>query len=239
MLALLAVAARAEDPPAGPLLDKAIKAVGGEERLGKIKAVSYKSKAKITIEGNENEMKIDMTLQGFDHYRSEFEGKFGENEFKGLTVLSGDKAWRKFGEGVQQVEGDDLKNEKRRIYLAACHLDPLLLKGKGFKVESAKGATVEGKPADGLKVTGPDGKESTLYIDHESGLPVRQVARVAGWMGDEYEQESTFSGYKEFDGVKVPTKVNIKRDGEDFVKEDISDVKYLDNVPPDTFAEPK
>ena len=39
---------------------------------------------------------------------------------------------------------------------------------------------MKGKPAAALKVTGPDGKDFTLYFDKESGLPVRMVAKVIG-----------------------------------------------------------
>ena len=52
---------------------------------------------------------------------SEFEGKFGDNDVKGVTVLSGDKGWRKFGENDMEMDGDAIANEKRRIYL---HGDP-------------------------------------------------------------------------------------------------------------------
>ena len=138
-----------------------------------------------------------------------------------------------------EIEGDALRNEKRIIYLAATHMMVLPLKGKGFKVESAPAQDVKGKPAAGVKVTGPDGKESTLYFDKESGLPVRQVARVTGWQGEEYTQESTFSEFKDFGGVKIPSKVAIKRDGDDFIQEEITDFKLLDKVPAETFAEPK
>jgi hypothetical protein len=238
-VSLLPVSSRAENPPAGPLLDKAIKAVGGEERLGKIQVISAKSNAKITIEGNENEMKLAILLNGLEDYRAEFDGDFNGNSFKGVEVVSGGKGWRKFGEMAMEIEPDALKNEKRIIYLAAVHMNPLLLKGKSFKVEPTDGASVEGKPADALKITGPDGKESTLYLDKESGLPVRAVARVIGWMGEEYTQESTFGDYKEFDGVKFPTKLTIKRDGEEFVKEQVNEVKFLEKAAEGAFAEPK
>ena len=90
-----------------------------------------------------------------------------------------------------------------------------------------------------LKVTGPDGKDFTLYFDKDSGLPVRLVAKVTGWRGEEYVQDSTFSDYKDFGGFKKAAKTSIKRDGEDFLEAEIADFKVLDKVPADTFAEPK
>jgi hypothetical protein len=118
---------------------------------------------------------------------------------------------------------------------ASERLDELMLP----KVETAADETIKGKPAATLKVTGPDGKDFTLYFDKESGLPVRLVAKVAGWMGEEYVQESTFSDYKDFGGFKKASKVSVKRDGEDFLQAEVTDFKVLDKVPAETFAEPK
>ncbi len=45
--------------------------------------------------------------------------------------------------------------------------------------------------------------------------------------------------YKEFDGIKKATKTESKRDGEDFIKSEISEFKVLDKADPKTFAEPE
>ena len=114
------------------------------------------------------------------------------------------------------------------------------LKTKDFKVEAAGEETVKGKPAVGLKVTGPDGKDFTLYFDKESGLPVRQVAKVSGWHGRRvHPGRRRYTDYKDFGGIKKATKVSVKRDGEDFVEQEITEFKVLDKVPAETFAEPK
>jgi hypothetical protein len=65
------------------------------------------------------------------------------------------------------------------------------------------------------------------------------VAKVIGWMGEEYTQEITYSDHKDFDGIKRPTKVSMKRDGDPFLEEEVVEFKLLDKVPAETFAEPK
>src|SRR3954451_4414690 len=66
--------ARADDAKVAEVLDKAVAALGGKDKLAKADAATWKAKAKITIEGNENEMTLEGTVQGIDHYRAEFEG---------------------------------------------------------------------------------------------------------------------------------------------------------------------
>jgi len=231
--------ASADEAEAKATLDKAIKALGGDEKLGKAEAISWKAKGKITFGENENPFSSQTTIKGLDRYRGEFDGEFNGNPFKGVTVLDSSKGWRKFGDNVMEMDDDAVANEKRTLYLQVVPVTLVALKGKGFKVDSAKGEDVGGKPAAALKATGPDGKDFTLYFDKESGLPVKLVAKVLGFMGEEFTQETTFADYKDFGGIKKATKVEAKRDGQKFLDQEITEFKALDKVDPNTFAEPQ
>src|SRR2546430_16141415 len=85
-------AADAKDATA--LLDKAIKALGGEIKLSQIKAATWKTRGTISFGGNDSEVTTQSTVQGLDHFRQEFEGDFGGNKVKGINVLAGNKGWR-------------------------------------------------------------------------------------------------------------------------------------------------
>jgi hypothetical protein len=233
-----AITARADDKDPNAILDKAIKAIGGEEKLKKAEAITWKSKGTMTFGGNDNDVKIHATAKGLDHYRQELEGEFGGEPRKIVVVLAGDKGWRKFGEEPMEMDGDAVANQKRSVYLLVAPVTLAPLKGKEFKLEAAGEEKVDDKPAVGIKVTGPDQKDFTIYFDKESGLPVKLVARVIGFRGDEYTQETTYKDYKDFDGIKKATKVDSKRDGEDFIKSEITEFKVLDKVEPKTFSEP-
>jgi len=221
------------------ILDKAIKALGGEEKLSKVKAASWKSKGTITFGGNDNEFTAEAVVQGLNHYRNEFEGEFGGNKVKGVTVLAGDKGWRKFGDNQMELDKDSVANEKRSVYLTVIPITILPLKGKGFKVEAIGEESIGGKPAAGIKATGPDDKDFSIYFDKESGLPVKLVAKVIDFMGNEFTQETTFSDYKEMGGIEKATKIQAKRDGEKFLEVQVTEFRVRDKVDPKTFAEPQ
>ena len=198
-----------------------------------------KASGTITFNGEDHDIKTQTTAQGLDHYRSEFEGEFNGNAVKGVTVLKGSKGWRKFGENNMEMDEDGIANEKRTVYLAIIPSTLLPLKGKDFKIEPADEEKVGDKPAVAIKVTAPDGKDFKLYFDKETGLPVKMVAKVIGFQGDEFTMETSYTGYKEFDGIKKATKLESKRDGEKFVVQEISDFKVLDKAPAESFDEPK
>jgi hypothetical protein len=230
---------RADDKDTQSILDKAMKALGGEEKLAAVKAATWKGKGKISFGGNDNEFSSQATVEGLDHFRQEFEGEFGGNPVKGVTVLAGDKGWRKFGDMNMELDKDGIANEKRAVYLQVIPMTLVPLKEKGFKVESGGEMKVDGKPAVAIKVTPPDGKDFTLAFDRETGLPVKLVAKVIGFMGDEFTQETTYSDYKDFNGIKKATKIESKRDSNPFLSQQISEFKVLDKVDPKTFAEPQ
>ncbi|CAN5567089.1 hypothetical protein BH10PLA2_BH10PLA2_26030 [soil metagenome] len=243
MIASLIVAvgcsfARADDG-APAILDKAIKALGGEEALSKVKASSMKAKGTINVMGNDNPFSIVVMVQGLDHSKQEVDAEFGGMKIKFVSILAGNKGWRSFAGMTMELEGDALNEAKRAQYLQLMTMNPTVLKGKGFKVATAPSEKVGGKTALGLKVTGPDGKTCMMYVDEATGLPVRMVAKVKDFQGEEFTQSSTFSDYKDFQGIKKATKIESTRDGDKFQMMEVTEFKILDSVDPKTFAEPK
>src|SRR2546423_1144398 len=105
----------ADDKDATAILDKAIKALGGERKLSKVKAVTWKSKGKLTFGDTDNPFTAETTVAGLDHYHADFTGEFGGVAIKGVTVVAGDKGWRKFGDMSTAMDKDALANEKRTV----------------------------------------------------------------------------------------------------------------------------
>jgi hypothetical protein len=231
---------RADDQSAKAILDKAIQALGGEQKLAKAaEAATWKAKGTVSFGDNRLEATGKSTIKGLDHWRSEWEGDFGGNRVKAVTVISGDKGWRRLGDQTMDIDADGVANEKRNLALLVIPATILPLKGKGYKVESDGEEKVADKPAVVLKITGPAGKDFKISFDKQSGLPVKVVATVVDFRGEEFTQETIISDYKDFDGIKKATKVESKRNGERFVDVEVLEFKVLDNVPADTFAEPK
>jgi hypothetical protein len=228
------------DQDVNAILDKAIKALGGEERLGKLKAYTVKAKGTARFGGSaDSAFTSRATVQGLDHLRSEFQGELGGNQVKGVTVLAGDKGWRKFGDMNVDMDKETVANEKRNVYLQVVPGTLLPLKGKGFKVQAAGEEKVAGKPAAVLKVTGPDGKDFKLFFDKKSGLPVKLVAKFVGFMGEEFTIETTYADYKDFGGYRKATRIATRRGGEPYLDQQVTEFRVLFQVDPKTFARPQ
>jgi hypothetical protein len=264
----------ADDTEATAILDRAMKALGGEDRLSKIKAATWKGKGKITfgdkgktVFGDKVECEVtsQTTAQGLDHFRSEIDintrNLFAEDaEFKRsgvkkedfdeelkqagledlgklkiLAALNGDKAWFT---AMDYPGKPDAAHMKRTMYLEVIPVLLAPLKGPGFKMDVAGEETVGGRGAIILKVTCPDGKDIKISFDNESGLPVKAVGKVFTLQDEEVFQENTYGNYKDFGGIKIATRVEIKN-GWLNRKQEIIEFKVLDKVDPSTFIAPK
>jgi len=233
-------AAQATDEAADPqaLVDKAVRALGGADKLAKVKAASWTAKGTLTYQGNQIPITLRIIARGIDHFRRESEIETGAAPMRGTTVVAGDRGWSKFTD-VVELDKEKLANQRRLAYLSVIPVFVLPLKGTGFKLEAAADETVSGRPAAGLKVTPPDGKDFLLYFDKESGLPVRLVAKVLDPRGVEYTDDTTFADYKPAEGIQKATKVESKRDGEKAAELQVSDFKVLDHVDAEAFDRPK
>ena len=158
----------------------------------------------------------------------EFEGDFGGNQVRGETVLEGESGWREIAGTRTDLDRDALANERRNLYLQVLPaiLVPLKDKNSGFKIESASNAKIGDRQVVDLKVVPADGKPFTLTLDAATALPLRTVAKVLDWTGNEVTQEVTFDAYKEMSGIKKATKLHYKRDGERLMDVEILEFKF-------------
>jgi hypothetical protein len=231
--------ARADDHDAKAVLDKAIKAIGGEAKLGKAKAFAWKAKGKSIGWGNESPYNIELIVQDLDHFRVEVQVENDGALVNSVTVVNGDEGWQKVGDKTVAFDGDRLANRKRNMYLLVVPVTLISLKGKPFQIDLAGEEHVDDRPAIGLKVTGPDGKDFTLSFDKESGLPIKLLAKVMVVQGREFTQETTFGDYKDFEGIKKAIKIETKSNGKKDLEQEVTEFQVLDRVAPETFAKPQ
>jgi uncharacterized protein (TIGR02246 family) len=224
---------------ASAIVDTAVKALGGSEKLSKIQAATWKTSGTISFGGSDSKISTEWTVMGLDHLRLEFEGIFGGSKVKGINVVAGERGWRKFGDNEVELDNAAVADLKRHAYLAVIQNIILPIKGPEFKLEAFAEEVIGGKPATVIRAIGPDGKDFKLYFDKGTGLPSRLVASVADFDGNTYTQETTFSDYKEMDGIKKATRIELKRDGARFQEHQLTEFRILDKIDPKVFSRPE
>jgi hypothetical protein len=235
-------AARADDrAEARALVEKAVQAMGGKEKLGTGKGLTFRAKGKFYGMGGDGlDYTSDFAIQPPDKMRFRMEFDAGGMKVNVAIVFDGKKSWRKVNDMVTELGKEDVAEAKEDMH--AGHVEALvpLLEEKGFELATVGEVKVDDKPALGIRVSHKGHRDVNLFFDKKSGLLVKSERMIKDQMqgGKERTQERIFSDYKEAAGAKRPMKVVIKRDGEKFVESEAMDFELKDKIDASEFAKP-
>ena len=229
----------AEETSARSVVEKAVQALGGEEKLARAKAFHFQAQGKIVLNGNEYDGTFEATIDGLERRRMEFDGDAGGMSFKVVSIVNKNRAWRHYFDMALPLNAHLVANERRLLYIQQCQTTLAPLKGTDFKMELAGEEKLNDRAATILKITGPDGKDFKLWFDKESGLPVKMEARVLGLQEQEVLQETFLSDYQTADGIRYAGKIEIKREGQPYATQRITSFNIVEKPNGALFDEPK
>jgi hypothetical protein len=226
---------RADDTAtARAVIDKAIKAAGGEEKLAKFKNHTWKNKGTWYGLGDGVPYTASYAVAWPDKFRFEVEGGF-------MTyVIDGDKGWvQAMGGETHEFTKDEMADQKEVLH-ASRVFTLLPLKDKAYKLSLLDETKVADKPAIGVKVSHKDYKDVLLYFDKDTGLLVKSEnkVKVPEEGNKEVNQETLYSDYQDVEGAKMAMKITHLRDGKKYAEGENFDIKIVDKHDDKTFAKP-
>ncbi len=225
---------RAADDDAKAVILRAIKAHGGEEALTKYKAGTAKSKGTITVPGaGDLPFTQEMAYMLPDKLKETLQLSVGGNTVGIVTLINGEKcAIEANGTEVEITEPikEALKDARQTLKVGRL---VALVKDKGFELAPLGEAKVEGKPVVGVRVSAKGHKDVNLYFDKGTGRLAKLEHRVLDPMsGQELNEERIILEYgeKSAEGIPLPKKVLIKRDGAKFMEVEVQEAKVLEKI---------
>jgi hypothetical protein len=222
------------------IIDKAVKAHGGLEKIRKFKGSATQMRGKGTVHELGG---FDITLEGYSqdgNSKEVVEGEVAGQKFT-QTVLLDRKQIHLF------INGKEYKlDEKRMAALAREHAHQeavidlvFAAKKTGYQLSPLGEVKVNDKPAVGVRVSSEGYQDINLFFDKASGLLVKTEARTTDIQsGEEKTEEKLLSDYKETEGVQRPGKVVVLRDGKKLLTLQIDEVKVVDKFDKDFFTKP-
>jgi hypothetical protein len=222
------------------VVDKAIKAAGGEAKLKKLKAVTWKAKGTVSHDNKKANFTIDASLQGIKQAKLDISAEVdGQSRDVGL-VINDDKGWEKNPNRVEAIPKEILTFLKNDFYALRLAQMLVALKDKECKMSSLGEVKVENKPALGIKVTRKGHADVDLYFDKKTHLPVKcTIKGKEGKDNQEHTHDFFFSEFKKTQGVQHFTKVVFKRDDKSMIEVELSDIQAVDKLDKETFAKPE
>jgi hypothetical protein len=209
----IAHVARADDEAdARAILDRAIKAHGGEAALGKFVAMYYK------VKGNEfdGDMKTPISFEWF------FQGddketiiSYDENDkVTDVEIVNGNEGWEKDARRVtEEMSKEKIESRQEDIYLNwATMFVPL--KGKGYQLSPLGETDVAGRKAIGILVRHDKHADLKFYFDRETHLLAKHERKLKNSDdGKEHTEECLYSDFRTVQDVQQPFKVEGLSDG--------------------------
>jgi hypothetical protein len=226
--------ARAADDDVKAIIQKAIKAHGGEKALTKYKATRSKSSGKLVIPGaGEVEFTQEVTLMQPDKFKEAMELDIAGMKIKVVTMASGDKFSIEAAGKDVPITADIKTAMKEARYSMKMSRLTTLLGDKAVELSNLGEIKVEGKPAVGVRVASKGQKDLSLYFDKKTGLLAKVERRGTDPMtGNEFTEERIVLEYKEpnKEGISMPKKVTVKRDGKKFMEAEVSETTLLEKI---------
>ncbi len=183
------------------IIDQAVKAHGGADALAKLRTavragagVLYQGETKIPFT---DELTLNLPAQWRDSVEIEKKGRFA-------IAVNGDKGWQAVSGTVTDIGPERFKELQEEIYVLGLEsLTPL--QKASFELAPLPEIKVGDQPAVGVKVSSKGHADAKLYFDGRTHLLVK-IERTAREAGLKLDKEYLFGDFKDFDGVKLPTR---------------------------------
>jgi hypothetical protein len=237
VLICLPLAVRAGDrDTALAVLDQAVGAHGGEANLVKVQTAVRSSRGLSATFGKEVPFTEELILQLPDRFRLTVE-LGGAQKGRILQVVNRDKGWQSTGGAVSAMPAERIEELREEAYLLWLATLAPLRKEADFELAPLAESKINDRAAAGIRVKSKGHEDVRLYFDKETHLLVK-LARRGKEAGQPFEQEFLYGEPKEFDGVRLPTRITEMRDGKRYALWTDVSWKFLRSPDESTFSKP-
>jgi hypothetical protein len=233
LLLVLTASVRASEKEARELIERAIKAQGGAAALTKAQQCKRSDAGTQTVLGRDMPFTSQVSRSLPDRVRLQLEL---DKKVKTTIVLNGLKAWQTEGAAAVQLLPPRVKELREEAYV--WWLTTLVpLTKEGFTLSTVPDIKVDGEPAAGIKVARKGHADTRMYFLKRNGALVKIERRVSE-AGLTVDKEYLYSGYKDFNGVKLPTKERVNVNKRKWTEFTISDYSFPSSFDLTTFSKP-
>jgi hypothetical protein len=238
LLAVVAPAAWAQDD-VRPLIEKAVAAHGGKDRIAAIKAVQTRTRGTLLVAGAESPFTADTVAQPPDQFKNTLECEIQGKKQILVQVVNGDKVGLTIN-GQAQALGDKVLGEMKELQYAE-RVNTLLplLEDRSLELSAAGEGRVNGVAVVSVRVASRGHKDIVLRFDKASGLLLAAERRTLDPNTlREVVQEEFYGDYKDVEGLKRPMKVTVNKDGKKYMQAEVLEIRYLDKLDDKVFSQP-
>lgn len=235
MAALLPAATRAGD--ATTVIDKAIQATARSELiLNRLSNVLRTERGVLHLPGED--VPADRTSYLNPPLRIRYDATLVQagQRVPFVLTLDGVNGWKSIRREVSNLTAGEMAaiQDDRYVWYVASLLPT---KRKEATLTMQPDATINNSPVSVVKLTMPGRTDAQLYFDKKTGLLVR--IRMQSSEPGVGPREWDFSEFKDFDGIKLPTKYSSTQRNRKIEEWTIDNYRFRDRFVDSTFEKPK
>ena len=200
------------------VLAKAQQAAGGADKLAAVKDITksytFKSKAGLNAEQTVRVVLPDTMVQ-------ESQLPFG----KLVAAVGAEGGWMRGPQGMMPMPPPQLAQAQGELFRLR---ESLLLSDRvsGRTINFVEQADLNGRKAAIIEISGENASTVRLWIDEQSGDVLKQSYQSSAITGSPSQVEQVFSDYRDVDGLRVPFKVTVLANGEEFAQVEVGEIRY-------------
>jgi hypothetical protein len=220
------------------ILERGIKALGGEEKLARYRGSQLKGEGKLFVGNNVLRFTGSWRVQGADKAYSVFSVRLKDITFDSCTVVNGMTGWIRQGEETKVLDREALYEEKEHIYLNWV-TSLLPLRDQPYKLTLLPESKLKDRPLAGFNVAAPGHRDLKLFFDKDSGLLLKTERQVRDLdVNQEVVETIVWSDHKDVDGLKVAMKYYFERNGKKTAEVEIAEAKMHEKLDDKWFQKP-
>lgn len=220
------------------IIERAILAHGGKEKLTGIRAEKVKLQGKFHIGSSPVSFTNETIVQFPSQFRSVVTLSEVPRDRTVIHLLDGERATILIDGQSQPASGTHLAQLKQTLQLEqAIRLVPLLDES-AFQLHVLPQVRYNDRIFHGVRVQGRSQRDLKLFFDGATGLLVKTEHRLDGPGGKEVLQEAFYGEYRDLGGYRRASQVVVLRDGKKVMEATILEARRLDRVDPVEFTRP-
>jgi hypothetical protein len=217
---VLPISLRAGAAEPRQIIEKAIAAVGGIEKVRQVRAIHVKLKGTYVLNGDRYPLTVESMAQFPDRYRQKVEIDGGANNEGIKTIIQAmdrDRAWGFEDGSLSPLDVGSSTEMRDSLYSDYVALLWPLLQDPGFRLTVGPSDKVDGRSIHAVRVSKAGKPDVTLFFDDVNGFLVRKQMRMRD-LGQRREvlREEIFSDYRDTDTTgrdqKLLREANIASD---------------------------
>lgn len=221
------------------LIDKVVKAAGGEAKVNRLKLLTAKAKMTFSQNGMDVAVTLDAAWEGWDKARLDADVQAGGMNMQALLVMNGPNGWTKDANRKRPFPKEVFPMVMNAFdAFRMPQLLPMLKNKDAFKLNHLGEVKVGEQTAIGMSVSRRDRPDINIFFDKQNHLPIKSEVRLMDPNNQEINLEYHFSEYRDFDGLRAFSRVTMKGVPGVEVVVEITELQTRDQLDPALFNEP-